>query len=87
MYLICHVTLTNHLIKGSCDFMEQSSSLYVTTLPGLVCPTHCGSRDIIYLIYQLTSLDHEFKGCMTLWWEASHSKLPSCQVWWLKALW
>ena len=24
-----------HVIKGSCDFMEGSSSLYVTTLPGL----------------------------------------------------
>ena len=26
----------DHVIKGSCDFMEGSSSLYKTTLPGLV---------------------------------------------------
>ena len=35
-YLICHVNLQDHMIKGSCDFIEGSSSLYVTTLPGLV---------------------------------------------------
>ena len=29
-YLICHVTLQNHVIEGSCNLM--SSSLYVTTL-------------------------------------------------------
>ena len=28
--------LLNHLIKKSCDFMEGSSSLCITTLPGLV---------------------------------------------------
>ena len=26
----------DHVIKGSCEFMEGSSSLYITTLPGLV---------------------------------------------------
>ena len=30
-YLIFHVTLQDHVIKGSCDFMEGSSSLYATT--------------------------------------------------------
>ena len=28
-YLICHVTLANHMIEGSCNFMSGNSSLYV----------------------------------------------------------
>ena len=36
MYLICHVALKDHPIKGSYDFMEESSSLYVTTLLSLM---------------------------------------------------
>ena len=28
--------MQDHVIKGSCDFMEEKSSLYVTTRPGLV---------------------------------------------------
>ena len=35
-YLICHVTLQDHEIKESSDFIEGSSSLYVTILPSLV---------------------------------------------------
>ena len=35
-YLIYHVTLKDHLIKGFCDFMEGSSSLYILTLLRLV---------------------------------------------------
>ena len=35
-YLICHVALQDYVIKGSSDFMEGSSSLYVTTLTCLV---------------------------------------------------
>ena len=27
--LLCHVTLQHHVIKGSCDVVEASSSLYV----------------------------------------------------------
>ena len=34
-HLICHTTLQDHVSKSS-DFMEGSSSLNVTTLPGLV---------------------------------------------------
>ena len=34
--LVWHVTLQDHLIKGSCDFMKGSPSLYVTILPSLV---------------------------------------------------
>lgn len=36
LILIFHVSLCKHLIKGSCDFMEKSSFLHVTTLPSLV---------------------------------------------------
>ena len=35
-YLISHVTLLNHVIEGSCDFISGSSSLYFNTLPSLV---------------------------------------------------
>ena len=31
----CHVTLVNHVIEGSSNFMDGSSSWYVTTLPSL----------------------------------------------------
>ena len=29
MHLICHLTLQDHLIKGSCDSVERNSSLHV----------------------------------------------------------
>ena len=35
-YLIYDVTLQDHVIKGFSDFLEESSSLYVTNLPSLV---------------------------------------------------
>ena len=35
-HLICHMTLQLHVIKGFCDFMERSSTLYVTTLSSSV---------------------------------------------------
>ena len=35
-YLICFVTLQDHVIQGFCDYIEGKSSLYVTTLPSLV---------------------------------------------------
>ena len=44
-YLICHVTLQDHLNKGSCDSMEL---LYVTILLGLV------AIDIVNLLRDLT---------------------------------
>ena len=34
--LVFHVTLQDHVIKGPCDFMDRSSSLYIPTLPSLV---------------------------------------------------
>ena len=35
-YLTCHMTLQDHVISGSIDFMEEGSLLYVTNLPSLV---------------------------------------------------
>ena len=35
-YLICHVTSQNHVIERSSNFMSESSSWHVTTLPSLV---------------------------------------------------
>ena len=34
--LICHVTSSNHIFKGSCKFMDGSPLYYVATLPCLV---------------------------------------------------
>ena len=34
---IFNVTLQDHVIKGSGDFMEGNSSLYIPTLPKLIC--------------------------------------------------
>ena len=36
MYLICHMILQDHMIKGSCDFMSGIASQKVTRLPCLV---------------------------------------------------
>ena len=35
-YLTFYVTLLNHLIEGSCNFLSGSSSWHVPTLPSLV---------------------------------------------------
>ena len=36
MYLICHMTLHNHLIERACEFMGRNSLCYVTKLINLV---------------------------------------------------
>ena len=41
-YLICHMTLQNHMIKGCCDFMKGRSLLYVTALPSVVAVVFVG---------------------------------------------
>ena len=46
MYSICYVTLQDHVIKRSSDFIEGNSSLYLITLASLVAT---GSGDIIFL--------------------------------------
>ena len=42
--LICHVTLKDHAIKESPDFIERSSSSYVIALPSLEA-IHIASGD------------------------------------------
>ena len=37
--------------------------------------------DLLIIICQVTSCDHLFKGYVTLWMEAPHSKLSACHVW------
>ena len=95
-YLICHVTSQSEVNKGSCNFMSESSSWYVTILPCLVVigsgdimflvsirvdyfyglpllkvchhlakfggHKHCGSGDIILLVYQVILRDHVING-------------------------
>ena len=57
-YLICHVTLQDNVIKGSCDYLERSS-LCVTILPDL------GVMGILvmemFLIHHMTPCDHMFR--------------------------
>ena len=50
MYLNCHVTSHDHLIKGSCKFMDGSSLWYVTALI-----KSCNSGGVIFSICQATS--------------------------------
>ena len=59
-YLICHATLQDNVIKASCDFMEGSSSFYITTPSGLVDTSILVSEDM-FLTYHVTSRDHVFK--------------------------
>ena len=35
-YLMFHVISQNHLIEGSCKFINETSLLYVITMPSLV---------------------------------------------------
>lgn len=58
--------------------MEGNFSLYVIIMPGFVAL--CIVVDIIFLIYHITSHDHMFKGCVTLWLEASNCKSVWLQV-------
>ena len=59
MYFICHVNSQDHVIEG-CDFMGESSSLYVSILPGLVA---IGSVVVeTFLIFNVIVQDHVIKG-------------------------
>ena len=66
MHLICYATLQDHMVKGSSEFMEGSSSLYVTTLSclvaiGIVVVELC-YLFVLCLIYHVAPHDHVFKG-------------------------
>ena len=47
--LVCHVTLQDHMINGSCDFMVRT--LMLGHHPAKSCGHgHCGSEDIMILV-------------------------------------
>ena len=39
MIFVCHVTLQDHVIKGSCDFINRSLSRQVTIMQSLMAVT------------------------------------------------
>ena len=51
---IVYVTLQDHIIKESGDFMKGKPSLYVPTLPKL----HCVTGYVIVLVYHMILQDH-----------------------------
>ena len=55
------MNLQHHVFKGSCDLMEESSSLIVVTLPGSVA-IGIVVVEITFLIYHLASRDQVPKG-------------------------
>ena len=56
----CHVTLQNHVIKGSSNFMGGSSLWYITTLASLVA---IGIVLIeMFLVCYVIKQDHVIKG-------------------------
>ena len=61
-YLICHVILQGHMIKGFYDFKEISL-FYVTALPSLVAKVivHCGSGYLAYLLCHVILQDRLIK--------------------------
>ena len=55
------MTLQADVIKGFFDFMEESFSLNITTLPGLVS-IGIVAVEIVFLIYDMATCDSVFKG-------------------------
>ena len=77
-YFICHLTFQNHIVKGSSNFMEGSSSLNVLTLSGLVA-RYVVVMKILWFI-SWAELTMSSKGYVTLIMVAIHIKKPPCQV-------
>ena len=50
------------MIKGLCDFMEESSSLYIPTLQKFGSYRHCGSRDIMTVVCHVILQDQLIQG-------------------------
>ena len=59
-YLICHVTLQDHVIKGLYDYGNKllTACNHHANFDG---HRHCGSGAIMFLIYHVSSCDHVFK--------------------------
>ena len=82
MYIIAHAILHEHLLEGSCEFMVGSSLRCVTTLISLVTISTM-TLEILFLIGQVTSYKHMFKGHVNSCVETPHGESPPCLVWWL----
>ena len=67
-YLICHMTLQDHVKKGSCDFIEGISWVYKTNLPSLAIVIMIIKTWHIYLSPEFTGPP----GVLILWKEAPH---------------
>ena len=63
--------------------MARSPSRYVTIRPTMMAIRYC--EDVRILICHVISQNHVIKGVCDFM--GSYGKLPSCQVWWLWALW
>ena len=86
-YSICHVTSSDHMTKGLCDFTDGSSQQYITNLAGLVT-----IGIAIWEIKQFWFVSRPLmakclKSHLKLWDEAPHGESPPYQVWWPLALW
>ena len=53
-YLICHVTLHDHVIEGSCDVMGRSPLMVSYHAAKFGSHKHCGTGDIFNLSRDLT---------------------------------
>ena len=61
MISVCLVILQGHVIKGSCDFGQEpiKVSYHSAKFSG---HRHCGSGNIMVLIYRVILQDHVIKG-------------------------
>ena len=62
MYLICHVSLDEHLIEGSYKCMGRSYLQHVSTLLNSCDHKDCDSGCIMFLICHVTLCEYMFKG-------------------------
>ena len=66
-YLICHVTSQNQVIEGSRNFIDGSSSMYVTNLPNLVATGIVIVE--MFLVCHVILTDYVIKGSFSVWIE------------------
>ena len=81
-HLIWHVALQGHVMKGSCDSLEGSYSLYVTTQAGLVVKSIVVMEIYCIDIWRDLYVAVCSKVCVAFWVEPSHTMSPTKQVWW-----
>ena len=68
--LVFHVTLQDHVIKGSCIFMCRKLPKVSQYPAKSGNHKHCGSRSVMDLFFHVISQQHLIKKVMLLnWWE------------------